>query len=85
VFNSHICSPSLVASPKVLLDTLQECKGNLPPKLLIGNYKISYNPVPAQDKISMSEIQRYKKLRESLQNPTTVMQQYSFFAAPSII
>jgi hypothetical protein len=56
VFNSHICSPSLVTSPKVLLDTLQECKGNLPPKLLISNYKISYNPVPAQDKISMSEI-----------------------------
>ncbi len=42
VCNSQICPPTLVTSLKILLDTLQECKRNLPPKLFISHNKVGY-------------------------------------------
>lgn len=40
VCNSQVCPPTLVPSLKILLDTLQECKRNLPPKLFISHNKV---------------------------------------------
>ncbi len=42
VCNSQVCPPTLVTSLKILLDTLQECKRNLPPELFISHNKVGY-------------------------------------------
>lgn len=38
--NSRVCLSSLVASLEVILDTIQECKGNLPPDFFISNNEV---------------------------------------------
>jgi hypothetical protein len=38
--NSRVCLSSLVVSLEVILDTIQECKGNLPPDFFISNNEV---------------------------------------------
>lgn len=42
--NSQVCLSSLVASLEVILDTIQECKGNLPPDFFISNNEVGCMP-----------------------------------------
>jgi hypothetical protein len=42
--NSQVCLSSLVASPEIILDTIQECKGNLPPDFFISNNEVGCMP-----------------------------------------